>query len=1051
MRLAILNPSYELECIVSTNILYDKFKRILSRLNGNFSETHELERLDITFPRDSKYKNIRVTIFGFYNINKYCHSEKLDGIKNITIEEKKPANEKINRLIINEYDLKFNLKQELKINKDLQYIRDLLESKNWREIPKIFRYKKIYQYVMPNEYSIDCSIVRSSQMNNTKLTINEILKRNLVSKVIKPDDVNLSFNKWWNKIKRDKEQKVLVSNVYTFFKSIKESKVFENTITYEIEVEYIGNTNENKKKYSLDLKKDEIISNNLKKKLKYITIILQCIQKSFYLMTLSENNKLVKDYLKMLNSDNKSLFIGALPVDLQHINCIQIPEKLIDKITEPNILTDYAVCEKIDGDRNLMYVGNDGECYFISRDNDNIFRRVGMNLGTKYSNSIYDGEYLEYDLNDKYLNKFIIFDCYIFNNKILIDTIFGNEKTENKRYYYLKLLEKYYFSNQNDIKIENGLNTYAFKLDFVQYLFGDTSNKKKINNQLIFEQTGKKMNKMNIKYGGTLREGHLYSYPTDGLIYMPTNKPLYNFKICDENGNNKALLCNRKVSSYFKWKPLTKLTIDFRINIPLKNNKYRIYHYENGKKYVEVHLKSRNYDSFIYNKTGKQTISSNISSYLINENRNLYKEPEEVLFMAVQPYVGSRNLNTNKLTSTLHIAFLEVDDENNILCDNNDIIYNNDVVEMNYKLLNDENIFKCWNPIRVRPNKIPNALNTAIDIWKLLHYNISKHNIMNGLSIGDMFTLSNKYNLQLEYKPPLQQFMDHCKKYLLDKFLKGLTNPKICDFGCNNMDYYIKYVSYDPSLIVGIDNNIDVLNNKKNSAGSLLLNYSTINNKIRNILNKTMLINGDLSKILSTGESADNNILSEYYLDILYGRYKPDKTENIKLHNMFNQAGTGFNMIVAFNIIEEINNLNEDLNTFIYNVSNNLREQGYFIGIFLDGDNVEQLLKNTDENSILSGDDMTWLIERDNIKSSEINVYYNYYNTIKKNYIINIKYLENKCKEFGLKLIDSKIIDEDFNELKSSYKKDITQIENKESQGWLGLQRYFIFQKSEIS
>ena len=149
----------------------------------------------------------------------------------------------------------------------------------------------------------------------------------------------------------------------------------------------------------------------------------------------------------------------------------------------------------------------------------------------------------------------------------------------------------------------NGLTEFEFKLGFINYLFGDKLSSKRKNPSAIFENSKILLNKMNVKYGGNLEEGHLFTYATDGLIFMPIDRPLYNFKVCKPiNGNEKPLLCNRKVPSYFKWKPKSKLSIDFRINF-IKNKKgERIIHFENGEQYVELELKSRNYNSFIYNK-----------------------------------------------------------------------------------------------------------------------------------------------------------------------------------------------------------------------------------------------------------------------------------------------------------------------------------------------------------------------------------------------------------------------------------------------------------------
>ena len=75
-------------------------------------------------------------------------------------------------------------------------------------------------------------------------------------------------------------------------------------------------------------------------------------------------------------------------------------------------------------------------------------------------------------------------------------------------------------------------------------------------------------------------------------------------------------------------------------------------------------------------------------------------------------------------------------------------------------------LFKKWIPEKVRPGKVPNALNTAITTWKLINHSLTKENISNGLTIKDMNDISNKYNLELKSKTELQKFIDHSKKYL---------------------------------------------------------------------------------------------------------------------------------------------------------------------------------------------------------------------------------------------------------------------------------------------
>ena len=160
-------------------------------------------------------------------------------------------------------------------------MRDLYNIIKWRELPKIFRYKKIYQYIIDDDFSIDCSIVRTSQKSNSKMSVNNILKYNLVKNVIKPSDVSLPFTAWWKNISKNKSAEVTVKNAYKYFKSIKESKVFENSMSYEIETELIYNTVENVAKFEKDGDQVAVIRNKLISFFKYITILFNVIKIHF--------------------------------------------------------------------------------------------------------------------------------------------------------------------------------------------------------------------------------------------------------------------------------------------------------------------------------------------------------------------------------------------------------------------------------------------------------------------------------------------------------------------------------------------------------------------------------------------------------------------------------------------------------------------------------------------------------------------------------------------------------------------------------------------------
>src|SRR5690606_16556461 len=97
-------------------------------------------------------------------------------------------------------------------------------------------------------------------------------------------------------------------------------------------------------------------------------------------------------------------------------NIIQITNNPIglDKKNFNNILNNYCVSEKADGERCIIYINNKGNIFpifkpFIVKDS------IGI---SKHPLTLLDCEYL-----DK-LNIYMIFDILIFNNKLVVDNNF---------------------------------------------------------------------------------------------------------------------------------------------------------------------------------------------------------------------------------------------------------------------------------------------------------------------------------------------------------------------------------------------------------------------------------------------------------------------------------------------------------------------------------------------------------------------------------------------------------------------------------------------------
>ena len=238
-REALGNSEAELEFVYgldrNSKLTKQSFIRLLNICRHKYKSIGESNILDINKQvitlKNTKLSNIRCTIEGIKDIQKYCKENKIEDISNISFLEKTPyQNPKIpdadySSIFNGDYNFKINLKREVVLYPDyariLAYLQDFDESK------KYFRYKKRFSFVSDDElFRIDLTAVKTSDWNNSKKN-------------------------------------------YECYRSFLESNILKNEETYEFEIEYIGS---NEKK---DIQTNETvvalddfiskISNNLEK------------------------------------------------------------------------------------------------------------------------------------------------------------------------------------------------------------------------------------------------------------------------------------------------------------------------------------------------------------------------------------------------------------------------------------------------------------------------------------------------------------------------------------------------------------------------------------------------------------------------------------------------------------------------------------------------------------------------------------------------------------------------------------------------------------------
>ena len=1077
-------PIYELECIIG-NINRDFNKKddminILKRIKGKsrFARMTSNNSLLISFPKDNNIynsitKNIsRVVINGNGLISNYAKTNNLKSmIEQVIFENKSFDNISKDKLIDDNLNLRFNLKKEEELDVNNTNVINLV--REWKNIDKYFRKKSTYTfYEEENDFKIDISIISSSKK-------------------------------------------------FTYSKTLQESKVLENKhISYEFEIEYIGNkkedikskmvfssSSEGKSKSKTMSKKNIQMKKTIEEYQTYITdkffdiikIIMRAKQQSLFVLGSLDKQKVNNSFRELVGNDEDTYLPNV--VDLEPSNVLQLP--ILNYFTDDydkNIRMDYAVTDKADGTRYILFIDKDGKCYFKGRDSKNNEVNSYKYTGTVikgYANSIFDGELIDKSMDGKFIQNYYIFDAYIVKGVNMTSYPFGQKGDTKSRYHHVVELEKYFETSDGVLQEDDIPLSYLLKIFKKNYYYGNMSEKVKLKlkdvdmndakavskikdkyDTKIFESIEKILKKCNKKYGGLLEEGHMFSYPLDGLIFQPVSLGVNQNKPSDKNKIGGTW------KSAFRWKPPHELTIDFMVkfNKVGTTNFQQEFFYKN-KKYIQGTL---------FCKMWKTNYHKQMMAYkLINNSENFNQYEEDYPFSPLYPYNGKME-SDGRLYDETNQIYLLVDGNGKVRCQNGEFINDGDTVECGYDLTREDKF--RWTPMKIRANKTPNSYMTALGAWKLINNPISVDTIMGLKPIENTYYYYNKQTSN--ETSAMRKFNNFVKREIIqrgmtantssskNKSKKGSLSPKskyniagksVLDLASGKMGDFIKYCLNGADKLVGIDISPDNIFNLENGAATRIMKTFSKDPQFKKLVSQTIMILGDCSKSMSSGEAAAD-ALNKYYLDIIYGKIKPKKG---KLARMSGIAVNGFDLVVCNFAIHYMFNTQDTLDTFLQNVKENLAKGGYFVGSCLDGVEVAKALgkkekiegyyqsegelksKRKSKKTDNSNNKLIWSIKKvnpdetifkDSFIGQKVSVYMDtFFDAFEEN-LVNMDFLVEQCNNYGLELVDSKLFidtqDNLFNEFKKSNKEEFRNINNNVSiKEWLSFQRWFIFQK----
>ena len=1036
----------ELEVLVkkyNSKITSEMFYNTIKRLKGynNIIYNNELEILDIIINEN----NIRFSIIGNESILKYCQTDDINSVdeKNIIILKKT----NMKHTDINEYNIRFNLKRETIFKKSSPEVISTI--KKWNTVEKIFRYKKRISYISSdNNFQYDLTLVKSSNKKNKKDS-NTKIKRNKIKDymkkyMVKPDYV-LDFNEWFNKLK-DYDDVMMMGKTYQVplsTKKIKNSNVFNNDIEYEIEIEYIGNKSNPK----LKLNTNKILLNMCN----HLVIVLQSIQKSYYIISEFEKRDVINKYKAIMGYYK---FNAPMNVTLEKKHVLS--RKYEDYQNLVSIRKGYSVTDKADGERNLLIIIDNGNMYLINRKND--VKYIGGKC-IELKNSIFDCEYILTDKVDNNINLLALFDSYFYNGIDIRKRILNRSNEEideglikKSRYEYLtdtidiirsKLVlernnnllitkKKFYFGDDNDYNNEieltlDKLNTQLLILEdgSEEYIDLESKISKLKCDTKIFVACDKVYNKD-------------YIYKIDGLIFTPRN-----LFVGEEPGKLQKNMHNGRWYRSFKWKPPEQNTIDFSVEI-LKDT-------ENVDsdliKYMNIGDSIKPYKTLILKVGYDPKIHTKYNSCrILNENLVFDPTYNYVPFSPTEPYIKD-----------IHLAYIPIENNNIYTIDDKNIIEDNMIIECVYDK-DEPSMFK-WKPLRVRDNLNPNDFITATNVWNCIHDSVTLDMITSGnIDIVDEFDIYYNRNMKRSEKKcaSMYDFHSFIKKTIIMDNTLGSKN--MLDMSVGRGGDLNHWIDANVNLLVGIDISKDGLIDNPNGACNRILNKM---NELddRHIGDNYIMLWGDTSKNLLDSSSGKDD-LNKYYLDIIYGNIPIDNINNGKLRNFYNLGNIkskdgGFDVVSSQFSIHYYFKNKEVLHIFLNNVSQSLKIGGRFIGTCLNGEEVFNALKSED---IISNTDKTlcWKISKrykqTNFSPSEtslgmeIGVYNESVGATFNEYLVNIVYLTELCETYKLKLIETNSFESMFSKVSKSYGKSIMITDELKKYSFMN--NYFIFEKT---
>jgi hypothetical protein len=944
------------------------------------------EFLDSTTGR-FKMSDVRAEIDGIVGVEAYCKSNDIKSVykKNsmsLKFTNKRPFIRKDDNKMIRPVDIdEFNFRVSLSTEEDVKKGVENYIIENWRKSKKEFRYLNRVTFEHPDY----------------------------------PVKIDLSISKTGNKGKDNRGYSYIIP-----VNNIEESNVFNNSESYEIEIEI----NNRLVGPGTNYQTPEQLLFALRKVIKYI---LSGLQGTMYPVSYTEQNDILRDYMKMIWIDDyeparritSQNFIGPNSITLQLTNVAPIDENS----SIPNIRKDFLVTEKADGERHLLYISKTGKIYLINTNMDVKFTGA-KTLNEDCFNLLLDGELILHDKKGEFINLYAAFDIYYYKNKDVRQFTFLLNQEEDdinkSRFYLLDRIKKLIkpvsivdTSKPLEKNKKQDLDISPVRIEMKK--FYPMSSK-----QTIFDGCKEILEKE--------RQG-LYEYETDGLIFT------HMYYGVGSNIIGKAGPKTKITWEYsFKWKPPQYNTVDFLVTT-LKSptgedvvkslfedgiSASQLVQY-NDYKILELRCGfSEKNDGFI-----------NPCQDIIDDNLPEYKPRFEESSSKTNDYIPKRFYPTEPYDANAGLCniMLKLDDSGSkqMFTKSGEVITDNTIVEFSYDIDVKEQGWN-WQPLRVRHDKTAklrrgereygNSYKVCNENWKSIHPTgrISEDMLMSGIGIPEVSVSEDIY-----YNTPAGKMKTEALKNFHNLYVKKLLingaskqGDTLIDFACGKAGDLPKWISARLSFVFGVDYSKDNLENRLDGACVRYLKSK----KINKYTPYALFVHGNSAFNIRDGGAMLNDKAKQITAAVFGNGPKEADKIGKGVAKLYGKGDTGFNVSSCQFAIHYFFENPDTLKGFLKNVAECTKLNGYFIGTSYDGKTLFKKLKKikTGEGvQIVDEGKKIWEVIKDygsdnfdDDSSSigyRINVFQESINQYIYEYLVNYDYLDRIMEAYGFKLI----------------------------------------------